>query len=240
MRRAALITGASGGIGAALARAFAPEFDLALHYRSNRAAAQALKRELEGAGAHCALLKADLSRPQAPAALVRGCLRALGRLDVLLNNAGANSGGADFRTMTAAQWDENLALNARAPFFLAREAFAAMKDGGRIVNISSVAAKFGGSARSLHYAAAKAAVEAMTLGLARQGAERGILVNAIRPGVIDTPFHEKFRKNMSERVKLIPLGRAGKPEEVARLALFLAGKGGSFITGQVLGVTGGE
>lgn len=240
MRRVALITGASGGIGAAVARAFAPEFDLALHYSSNKAGADALAAELAGTGARVKVLRADLTEPKQAERLVASCAKALGRLDILVNNAGANSNGADFLTMTSKQWDEVLRLNAQAPFILSREAFKAMESGGRIVNVSSIGVKFGGSAKSMHYAAAKAAVEAFTVGMAREGARRGILVNAIRAGVIDTPFHDKFRKNMSERVAMIPLKRAGKPEDVARLALYLVGKGGDFITGQILPVTGGE
>ena len=124
-------------------------------------------------------------------------------------------------------------------FFLTREAFRVMKTGARVINISSVAAQFGGSSRSIHYGAAKAALEAMTRGFAREGAGRRILVNAIRAGVIDTAFHDKFRKNMGPRVELIPLKRMGRAEDVSAMALFLA-VDGRFTTGQVLCVTGGE
>ena len=238
----ALITGGSGGIGAALCRSFGSAgYRIALHYSRDLASARALQEELAGRGAPCRLLRADLCRPGAAASLVRAALRGFGRLDVLVNSAGAVLGQKDFLEMPEADWERTLRLNAGAPFFLCREAFRAMRRrGGRIINISSIAAKFGGSARSMHYGAAKAALEAVTVGLARHGARYDILVNAIRPGVIDTDFHRGFKKDMARRIAMIPLKRMGRPEEVAALALHLAGPGGDFITGQVLSVTGGE
>ena len=104
-----------------------------------------------------------------------------------------------------------------------------------------MAAKYGGSEKSLHYGAAKAALEAETIGMARAGAKYGILINAIRGGFIDTSFHQKLEsKNIEERVQLIPLKRAGKPEDLARMVLFLASEAGDFITGEILAVTGGD
>lgn len=226
-----LVTGASGGIGAATARALAAAgWRVAAH--GFRSAAPRLPQGVA--------LRADLTRPGAPAALVRETVRRLGGLDLLVNNAGAVLGGTDFLAVTAREFEANLRLNLVVPFLLAREAFKHMAPGGRIVNVSSIAAKFGGSPRSMAYGAAKAGVESLTVSLAREGAPRGILVNAVRPGVIDTPFHGKFRKAMGPRVAMIPLRRPGRPEDVARMILHLAGPGGDFITGQVLAVTGGE
>lgn len=240
--KAALVTGASGGIGAAVARLYAANgCRLALHYCSGRTAAERLKNELVRDGTEALTLRADLTKPREAAGLVRRCLGAFGRLDVLINNAGAVLGARDFLELTERDWERTLRLNLVAPYLLSREAFKAMQGkGGIIINVSSIAAKYGGSPRSMHYGAAKAALESMTAGFARLGAPHGILVNAIRPGVIDTPFHGKFRKALGPRIRMIPLGRMGKPEEVARLALLLAAEGGNFITGQVLSVTGGE
>ncbi|MBI5630418.1 MAG: SDR family oxidoreductase [Elusimicrobia bacterium] len=241
--KVALVTGASGGIGSAIARAFARRgCAVALHYRSGKARAERLRRELSGLGARCVILRADLLKDGAPAALVRAAVRALGRLDILVNNAGAVIGYEHFSSLRPVDWDRTLRVNASAPFFLSREAFAAMRrDGGRIINIGSVAAKFGGSPRSLHYAAAKAALEAVSAGLAKQGAAHNILVNTIRAGVIDTRLHAALPgKDLAARVALVPLKRMGTPEEVAQAALYLAGPGGAFVTGQVLGVSGGE
>ncbi|MFH1724214.1 MAG: SDR family oxidoreductase [Elusimicrobiota bacterium] len=240
--KTALITGASGGIGSAVARLFADNgCRIALHYSKNRRGAEALAKTLRAQGAGCELFQADLLQGGACERLIRATLKRFGRLDILVNNAGAVLGQRYFLDLPAKDWDRTLRLNLTAPFLLAREAFKAMRrKGGRIINISSIAAKFGGSPRSMHYGAAKAALEAVTVAMAKEGAPRGILVNTVRAGVIDTPFHSKFRKDMSKRVALIPLGRMGRPEEVARMALHLAGEGGDFITGQTLPVTGGE
>ncbi len=235
----ALVTGAAGGIGAAVcARLAASGWRIGLHYSSNASGAKALAARL-GEG-NSAPLKADLSKPGAAKPLIAACLKAFGRLDLLVNNAGAVLGQSDFMDMTEADWDKTLRLNATAPFFLTQAAFRAMKSGGRVVNVSSIAVKFGGSARSMHYAAAKAAVETMTVSFAKQGAPKNILVNCVRAGVIDTPFHGKFSKDMKRRVAVIPLKRMGKADDVASLIAHLAGPGGDFITGQVISVTGGE
>lgn len=234
-----LVTGASGGIGRAVARLCHDEGAcVALHYRSGAAQARALARGLSD---RAEAFRADFARPGEPRRLIGAVLRRFGRLDLLVNNAGAVVGDADFLDMSEKDWEKTLRVNLQAPFFLAREAFRAMKArGGRIVNVSSIAVKFGGSQRSVHYAAAKAGLEATTASLARFGAPHGVLVNTVRPGVIDTPFHGKFRKDMVARVAKIPLKRMGRPEEVARMVAFLAGPGGDFITGQTLSVTGGE
>ena len=234
-----LITGASGGIGQAVALACrAQGAATALHYNRDAAAARKLAKSL---GEDAALFQADLTRPGSADKLVKAVLRRFGRLDILVNNAGAVGASDDFLVMTEKNWDATMALNLRAPFFLARAAFRAMKPrGGRIINLSSIAVKFGGSARSMHYAAAKSGLEATTTALARFGAPHGILVNTVRPGVIDTPFHGKFRKNMAVRVAKIPLRRMGRPEDVARMIVFLAGPGGDFVSGQIFSVTGGE
>ncbi len=236
----ALVTGASGGIGSAIAKALAGSgCAVAAHYSSNAAAAKSLAAKINALGGRAETLKADLLADDAPRKLIAACMKTFGRLDILVNNAGAVLGGEHFLDLSAKDWARTVRLNAEAPFFLTREAFRVMKAGGRVINISSVAAQFGGSARSIHYGAAKAALEAMTRGFAREGASRGILVNAIRAGVIDTPFHGKFRKNMAQRVSLIPLRRMGRPEDVSGLVLHLAAEG-SFITGQTISVTGGE
>lgn len=229
--RVALVTGASGGIGAATARALAEGgWTLALHHAHTRAP------KIPGGAA----FKADLARPGAAAALVRAVLKRFGRLDLLVNNAGAVLGGTDFLTVSEREFAANLQLNLTAPFLLAREAFKVLPRGGRVVNVSSIAAKFGGSPRSMAYAAAKAGLEALTVSLAREGAPRGLLVNCVRPGVIDTPFHGKFRKAMGPRVAKIPLRRMGRAEDVALMVAHLAGPGGDYVTGQVFSVTGGE
>jgi 3-oxoacyl-[acyl-carrier protein] reductase len=241
--RVALVTGASGGIGRAIAEELGHAgAAIAVHCHSNTEAAAGLADALQGQGGRAEVFQAALADTRDSEALVDAVVARLGALDVLVNNAGAVTGDHDFRDMTDEEWDRTIALNLKAPFFLARAAFRAMeaRGGGRIINISSVGARFGGSARSMHYGAAKAGLEAVTVALARAGAPAGILVNVVRPGLIDTPFHGRFAKDMAARIDLIPLKRMGEPVDVARMVAFLASDAGRFVTGQIFSVSGGE
>lgn len=238
-----LITGASGGIGTSMVRLFAAEgARIGIHYCTNARQARALRREVTRRGGEAAEFHGDLLDPQACLRLTEAFVKRFCGLDVLVNNAGAVFGPHHFTQLPAAAWDQTLALNARAPFLLAREAFRHMKRrGGRIINISSIGVKYGGSPQTLHYAAAKAAVEVLTRGMATAGAPHRILVNTIRAGFIETPFHRKMgRVNVQPRIHLIPLKRAGGPVDVARMALFLASTAGDYITGEILTVSGGD
>jgi 3-oxoacyl-[acyl-carrier protein] reductase len=167
-----------------------------------------------------------------------------GGIDILINNAGGVVGFKDFQELDETSWNQTYQLNARAPFFLAQRAFFYMKKqgGGKIINISSIAAKYGGSERSLHYGAAKAALEAVTVGLARFGAPHNILVNAVRGGYIETQAQDRLagEKDLKARIELIPLKRPGKPEDIAHMVLHLASRAGDFITGEVITVAGGD
>lgn len=238
-----LITGASGGIGARMALLFAEHGAvLGLQYHSGKKTTESLAEDIEKRNAQASFFHADLVA-QSGETLVDDFVDCFGGIDVLINNAGAVFGFKSFLELDDKSWEKTFKLNAQAPFFMARRAFVHMKKngGGKIINISSVAAKYGGSEYSMHYGAAKAALEAETIGLARAGAKHDILVNAIRGGFIDTPFHQKLgSKNIEERVQLIPLKRAGQPEDVASMALFLASDAGNFITGEIIAVAGGD
>jgi 3-oxoacyl-[acyl-carrier protein] reductase len=164
-------------------------------------------------------------------------------MDILVNNAGAVVGPKDILDLDKESWNKTFLLNAQAPFFLAQSAFKHMKDqgGGKIINISSISAKYGGSGQTLHYGAAKSALETVTLGLAKAGATHNILVNTVRGGFIDTSMHKKLgRNNIEKRIEMIPLRRAGGPEDMARMVLFLASEAGDFITGETFTVAGGD
>jgi 3-oxoacyl-[acyl-carrier protein] reductase len=239
-----LITGATSGIGSCTAELFGRYGALVgIHYRGDKESASVVALAVREQGGEAILIPGDLLDPPARDAIVPGFIRDAGGLEILVNNAGAVIGNSHFLDLDTRSWEQTLQLNLTAPFILSREAFRHMKDhgGGRILNITSIAAKYGGSEKTIHYGAAKAGLEALTRTMARAGAPHKILVNAIAPGVIDTPFHARMgRTTLNERVKSIPLQRAGTPMDVARLCLFLASEAGDYITGQVYGVTGGD
>ena len=148
-----------------------------------------------------------------------------------------------FDELSEESWDSTFQVNVKAPFLLSRAALSVMqKQGsGRIINISSIGLKFGGSINTVHYSASKAALEALTASLAKAGAPFNVLVNTVRAGVTDTPMHERIgRADMSGRADLIPLKRLADPSEVSNAVQFLASDKSSYITGTVLTVAGGE
>lgn len=239
-----LITGASSGIGAATAGLFA-EYGavVGIHYNTGRDSASALRDRICSAGGEAFLLQADLLNRDSCSTLVNEFVQLTGGIEILVNNAGAFTGNTPFLAMEMEAWDRTIELNLTAPFLLARSAFGHMiqQGGGKIIGISSIAAKYGGSETSIHYGAAKAGLEAVTKSLARAGAPHNILVNAVQPGVIDTPAHRKIgRTSLDERVKSILLQRAGTPLDVARMCVFLGSEGGDYITGQVYSISGGD
>jgi len=243
-KKKVLVTGASSGIGACIARLFASNGAfVGIHYRKSRNKAIGLKKDILKDGGEAEIYKADLLHSSSRRRAVPSFVKVFGGLDILINNAGGIYGFKDFLKLDEKSWDETFALNAKASFFLAKNAFYHMKrqKSGKIINISSISAKYGGSLKSMHYGAAKAALDAVTKGLAVAGAQYNISVNSIRGGFIDTPFHKKIgRKNIKKRINLIPLKRAGKPIDIARMALFLASDAGDYITGEIITVAGGD
>ena len=243
-KKRVLITGASGGIGAATAELFSRYGAIVgIHYNSNEEAAKKLQEIIERDNQSAFLVKADLLDRDSCSNLVGEFVRLTGGVDILINNAGAFAGTTHFTDLDHDAWDRTINLNLTAPFLVARSAFGQMmkQGGGKIINISSISAKYGGSETSIHYGAAKAGLEAVTKTLARAGAPHNILVNAVQPGVIDTPAHLKIGRNsLDERIKTIPLKRAGVPLDVARMCIFLGSAGGDYITGQIYSISGGD
>ena len=239
-----LITGASTGIGACTAELFASHgATVGIHYNASENDAKKLEMRISKKYSPPVMIRADLLNPKERNQVVDTFIDRAGGIDVLVNNAGSVIGTAHFLDMDEEAWEKTISLNLTASFFLAKAAFSHMKKrkSGRIISISSIAAKYGGSASSIHYGAAKAGIEAVTRTLAREGVRYNILANAIQPGVIDTGFHKKIgRASLDDRAKSIPLKRVGSPLDVARLCLFLASEAGDYITGQVYGVTGGD
>ena len=238
-----LITGASGGIGSCMARLFAKYgASVGIHYNNRENESTLLVDKIKKMGVDGAAFQADLTK-ESSKSIIPSFINHFGGLDVLINNAGAAIGPKDILDMDEESWDKTFQLNTRAPFFLAQNAFKHMKEngGGKIINISSISVKYGGSSQTLHYGAAKSALETVTLGLSKAGAKHNILVNTVRGGYIDTPMHQKMgRKNSKERIEMIPLKKAGKPQDMAGMVLFLASEAGDFITGETFTVAGGD
>lgn len=237
-----LVTGASSGIGEATVRLLGEASAVVgIHYHQRLKEAQTIKEEIQSSGGLAEIFQANLSNAQERDTLIPAFVERFGGLDGLVNNAGAPQGKNSFPNILKTEWDETFALNVEAPFFLSQQAFTVMQSdgGGKIVNVSSIGVKYGGSAKTMHYAMAKAALETLTIGMAKLGAEFNILVHTVRAGMTDTPFwQDKTHEEIEARKKLIPLKRIGKPEEVAEMICFLLSQ--SYVTGQTIAVSGGE
>lgn len=248
MSRVMLITGASRGIGAATARLAASEgYALCLNYHHRQDAAQQLLEELQRNGARAIAIAADVADEAQVASLFAVIDDEFGRLDVLVNNAGMLERQMRLDEMNAARLARVFAVNVTGSFLCAREAVKRMStryggDGGAIINVSSIAAKLGAPNEYIDYAAAKGAIDSMTLGLAKEVAAESIRVNAVRPGVIRTEIHASGGEpGRVERVKVsVPMGRGGEAEEVAEAILWLASEKASYISGALLDVSGGR
>jgi 3-oxoacyl-[acyl-carrier protein] reductase len=241
-----LVTGASTGIGAAVARALGRQrARVAVHYNRSEAEARAVAEEIAAAGAEAWTVGGDLSEPRTVAAVVAGTGERFGRLDGLVNNAGALVRRTPLEEATDELYDAVLDLNVRSVVAACRAAIPWLRrqGGGVIVNTSSIAARNGGGPGSGLYAASKAFVSNLTRGLAKELAGDAIRVNAVAPGVIATPFHERFStpEQMAAMVATIPMGRAGTAEDCVGAYLFLAsGALSGYVTGQVIEVNGGQ
>lgn len=240
----ALVTGGAVGIGRSIATSLAAAgADVAITWMSHEGEGKAVVRQIEGLGrrAFGSLLDATSSADvEAGVARVRS---ALGRLDICVNNAGGLVGRSNVDRMTDAHWERVLAVNLSSAFYCTRAALAHLPDGGRIVNMSSLAAFNGGGAGGVPYATAKAALCGFTRAIAKEVAPRRITVNAVAPGfVLGTPFHEVFTPAaLQEKIAgSIALGRAGQPADVAAAVTWLCSPAASWITGEVLQINGGH
>lgn len=248
MPKVMLITGASRGIGAATARLAAAEgYALCLNFHHRADAAQQLLEELKSTGTQAIAVAADVADETQVARLFATIDEQFGRLDVLVNNAGMLERQMRLDEMDAARLMRVFAVNVTGSFLCAREAVKRMSTryggkGGSIVNVSSIAAKLGAPNEYIDYAAAKGAIDSMTLGLAKEVAAEGIRVNAVRPGVIRTEIHASGGEpGRVERVRAsVPMGRGGEAEEVAEAILWLAGEKASYTSGALLDVSGGR
>jgi 3-oxoacyl-[acyl-carrier protein] reductase len=243
--KAVLITGASTGIGAALARAFAAQgMKVGIHYNASREPAEKLAEEIRAAGTVVHLVQGDVSKEGESERVVEETAKTFGHLDGLINNAGGMLG----RKPTAEYTDEHYAkvmdLNARSVLAATRAAHPWLKkQGGFIINTTSIAARNGGGNGAILYAASKGFVSTITRGHAKEFVGDRIRVNAVAPGVIATPFHERYTNDeqMEMQRKTIPMGFVGTSEDCVGAYLFLASPTLSgYITGQIIEVNGGQ
>lgn len=239
-RYAALVTGGASGIGREITLAYAAKgWDVICQYHTSPEAGE-VERQARALGVSCELVQADLGDRAQAEALAKSL--AGRRVDALVNNAGSAVVSRPMAELTFDDMEQAFRLNVFAPTLLAMAVFPGMceRGFGRIVNISSVAAKYGGSSNTMHYGQTKRALEGLTLTLGREGACRGVLVNTVRPGVVDTAFHTRFPKDMTARVAMIPARRMATASEVARVAVFLGSQDNGFVTRECLAVAGGE
>lgn len=241
IEKTALVTGASRGIGRAIALALAAKgFAVALNYAGSHDAAEAVKKEIEEAGGKAFTIQGDVSKSEDVDRIFKAVKDEFGGLDVLVNNAGINRDALLIR-MKESNWDDVIATDLKSDFLTTKAAAAMMmrKRKGSIINISSVVGIMGNIGQA-NYAAAKAGVIGLTKACAKEMAARNIRVNAVAPGFIETAMTdgipEKIREGM---IASIPMGRMGQPEDIARAVCFLASDDSSYITGQVLVVDGG-
>lgn len=243
-----VITGGSRGIGAATAKlAHSEGYAVVVNYNSSAAAAEAVVAEISAAGGKALAVKADVSTAAGAADLFNATDAAFGQVTALFNNAGIIHKNATIEDYDAAVLDELWRVNITSQFLCAGEAVKRMAtdaggSGGAIVNMSSAAARLGGPGTLAAYAASKGAIDTFTTGLAIEVAPRGIRVNAVRPGLIETEIHDATGdlKRLENLTKFVPMGRAAPPEEVADVVLYLLSERASYVTGTHVDVSGGR
>jgi len=240
----AFVTGASRGIGKGIALALAVQgADVAINYRSNSAEAQTVVEEIKKMGRDAFSVQADVSNSEQVKKMFEEIKQKWSRLDILVNNAGILS-FAPFEEISEKQWDEIIDVNLKGQFLCSQQAVKLMRKGSKIINIASIASGGVGVgfANTAHYTASKGGIVALTENMALDLANKGINVNAIAPGIIETDMtkdmltDEKSKQGLMAR---IPRGRAGKPEDIGAAAAFLASDETDYITGIVLYVDGG-
>ena len=239
--KTAIVTGASGGIGKAIAIALAKEgASVAVHFHGNEEKALLVKKEIEEAGGKAEIFRANVADFEECNALVKAAAKTFGSIDILVNNAGITKDGL-LMAMSEADFDDVIDTNLKGCFQMIRFASRRMMKQryGRIINVSSVSG-VAGNAGQANYCASKAGMIGLTKSAAKELASRGITVNAVAPGFIETEMTEVLSDKLKEEMRgQIPLARMGQPEDVAKAVAFLASDSAAYITGQVLQVDGG-
>jgi 3-oxoacyl-[acyl-carrier protein] reductase len=241
----AWVTGSSTGIGAASAVALARQgCRVAVHYNRSEDEAREVMEQITASGGDAMLVGGDVSDAGEVERMAREVEDRYRRLDILVNNAGSLIERRSFSEMTEDLWDRVISVNLKSVFLCSKAVLPMMKrqGSGRIINMTSVAARNGGGPGSAAYASAKGGVSTLTRAMAKDLVSENILVNGVAPGVITTPFHDRFtppdvRENMAAA---IPMGREGTPEEVAGAVLFLASPWANYLVGEIIEVNGGQ
>lgn len=238
------VTGASGGIGSQIAREFAKlGAHIVLHDFGMYDKALALQAEIQALGVKVLLVEGDLTNPEQVKSIVGEIQSVFHKIDVLVNNAGASPSKMPLTDLPVEAWDRVININLRSVFLVTQACLPLLKASskGRVINISSTAARNGGAVGGSAYSAAKGAVTSLTKAFAKDFAAYDIQVNAIAPGLIDTAFYGDINvaDKYAERIKTIPLGRVGQPIDIAGPVVFLASSMADYITGEVIEVSGG-
>lgn len=241
------ITGSASGIGTAIAELFAGcGADLVLHGLDQRAATEPMQRKFQGWGRRVCVVDGDLTDAESCVAMVEQIRSELGGLTSLVNCAGGSPRKSAISGMSEGDWDHVIEKNLKSVFLTSRAVLPLLKDaakaeqGPSVVNVSSTVTRTGGVPGGACYATAKGGVEVFTRALAKELAADGIRVNAVAPGLIDTPFHGRdVKQAYANRIDTIPLGRVGEPADLAGPVLFLSSDAASYVTGEIIEVSGG-
>ena len=241
-----IVTGGARGIGAACAQLAAQSgWSVVVNYNASSEAAETVVAGIAAAGGNAVAIKGDVAKEADVLALFDAAEAAFGPVRGLINNAGILDRAATLAEIGLPRWERTLSVNATGSFLSAREAVRRMlrhSQGGAIVNMSSMAAPLGAANEFVDYAASKGAVESMTIGLSKEVAAFGIRVNAIRPGLIDTEMQRASGEadRLTRLMATVPMGRAGRADEVAEAAIWLLSDAASYVTGAILPVSGGR
>ncbi len=247
MKKIAIITGGSRGIGAATARLAAKAgYDVCINYVTDRDAAERTIADCETHGVRAIAVQADIGDPEQVQALFDACDQDLGRITLLVNNAGIIGQAGPFVELSDSALKSTFTINVFGAIYCAQHAIRRMAksaggDGGVIINVSSAAARLGSAGEYVHYAASKGAIDTLTIGLSKEVGPDGIRVNAIRAGTTNTEIHGRMGNpdRPAMIAKMAPLRRIGEPDDIAQAIIWCASPEASFATGAILDITGG-